>query len=66
MQSLYEEKSAISSCIPVKHLTKSVDNYLPHVKGIINQSLKTGIFPDEHKLDEVIPKKAGPFDKINY
>ena len=68
IQSLNMKKSAISSCIPVKHLTESVDIYLPFLKDIINQSLKNGIFPDELKLAKVIPlfKKADPFDKMNY
>ena len=45
-----------------------VDIYLPFLTGIINQALKNGIFPDELKLDEVIPlfKKVDPYDKINY
>ena len=62
------KKSAISSCILVKHLTESVDIYLPFLTDIITQSLKNGVFPDELKLAEVIPlfKKADPFDKINY
>ena len=66
MQSLSKKKPAINSCIPVKHLTESVDIYLPHLADSINQSLKNGIFPDELKLDEIVPKKADPFDKINY
>ena len=62
------KKSAISSCIPVKYLTESVDIYQPFLTDIINQSLQNCIFPDELKLAEVIPlfKKADPFDKINY
>ena len=58
----------ISSCIPVKHLTESVDMYLSFLTDIIHQSLKNDIFPNELKLTEVIPlfKKADPFDKINY
>ena len=62
------KKYAISSCIPVKHLTESVDIYLPFLTDIINQSLKNGIYPDELKLAEVIPsfKKADLFDKITY
>ena len=66
IQSLNMKKSAISSS--VKHLTESVDIYLPFLTDIINQSLKNGIFPDELKLAEVIPlfKNADPFDKINY
>ena len=49
------KKSAISSCIPVSHLTESVDIYLPFLTDIMNQSLKSFIFPDELKLAEVIP-----------
>ena len=68
IQSLNTRKSATSSCIPVKHLTASVDIYLPFLTDIINQSLKNGIFLDELKLVGVIPlsKKADPFNKINY
>ena len=55
IQSLNKTKSAISSCISVKHLTESVDIYLPFVTDIINQSLKICIFPDQLKLVEVIP-----------
>ena len=67
IQSLNKKNSAISSCIPVNHLTESVDIYLPLLTDIINQSLKNGKFPDEFKLAEVTPlfKKADPFDKIN-
>ena len=38
------KKSAISSCVPVKRLTESVDIYLPFLTYIINQSLKNSIF----------------------
>ena len=55
IQSLNMKKSAITSCIPVKHLTESVDIYLPFLTDIINHSLKNGIFPDELKLAQVIP-----------
>ena len=51
------KKSAISSCILVKHLTESVDIYLPFLTDIINQFNKNGLFPNELKLAE---------DKINY
>ena len=62
IESLNKKKSAISSCIRVKHLTESVDIYLPFLTDIISQS------PDELKLAEVIPliKKAYAFDKVNY
>ena len=50
MQSLNKKKSAISCCIPVKHLAQSLDIYLPFFTDIINQSLKNGISPDELKL----------------
>ena len=65
---LNKNRSEISLCILVNHLTESVDIYLPSLTNIISQSLKNGIFPDELKLTEVIPlfKKADPFDKINY
>ena len=68
IQFLNRKKSAIPSCIPVKHLTESVDIYLPFLTDVINQSLKNGTFPDKPKLVEVIPlfKKADSFDKINY
>ena len=55
IQSLNMKNSAISSCIPVDHLTESVNIYLPFLTDIINQFLKSGIFPDELKLAEVIP-----------
>ena len=55
IQSLNKKKSVISFCISVKHLSESVDIYLPFLTGIINHSLKNGIFPDELKLAEVIP-----------
>ena len=64
-KSLNRKKSAISSCMPVSILIDSTDIYLPLLKDIINDSLKTCIFPDELKLAEVI-KKADPFDKTNY
>lgn len=66
-QSLNRKKSSISSCIPVKHLTESVDIYRPFLTGIISQSLKNAIFPGEFKWAEVISvfKKTDPFDKIN-
>ena len=38
IQSLNMKKSAISSCIPVKHLTESVDVYLPFLT-ILSTSL---------------------------
>ena len=68
IKSLNREKSAISSYIPVSILSDLMDIYLPLLTGIINNSLKRGIFPDELKLAEVIPlfKKADPFDKTNY
>ena len=68
IQSLNKKKSAISSCIPGKHLTESVDIYLPFLTDIINHSLKNGIFPDELEFAEVILlfTKVDPFDKINY
>ena len=69
IHSLNNKKSAISSSyISVKHLTESVDIYLPLITDIINRSLKNGIFTDELELAEVIAlfKKADPFDKINY
>ena len=50
-----QKKSIITSCIPVKHLTESLDIYLPFLTGIINQSPKHDIFPDELKLAEVTP-----------
>ena len=34
---LSKKKSAISSCIPVVHLTESVDIYLPFLTNITNQ-----------------------------
>ena len=37
MQSLNEKKSAISSCIPVKHRTESVDISLSFLTDIFNQ-----------------------------
>ena len=68
MQPLNKKKSAISFCIPVIHLTESVDIYLQFLTDIINQPLKNSIFPDELELAEVIPifKKADPFEKMNY
>ena len=36
IHSLNKKKSAISSCIPVKHLTESVDIYLPLLTDVIN------------------------------
>ena len=36
IQSLIDIQSAISSCITVKHLTESVDVYLPILTDIIN------------------------------
>ena len=50
IQSVNKKKSAMSSCTPVKHLSESVDIYLPFLTDIINQSLKNGIFPNELKL----------------
>ena len=51
-----------------KSAIQSVDIYLLFLIGIINQSLKNDIFPEELKLAEVISlfKKADPFHKINY
>ena len=45
-----------------------MDIYLPRPIAIINDSLKTGIFPDELKLAEVISlfKKADPLDETNH
>ena len=45
-----------------------MDINLPLLTGVINESLKRGIFLDELKLAEVIPlfKKGDPFDKTNY
>ena len=67
-QPLNKKKSAISSCIPVKHLTESVEIYLPFFFWYYQPDTKNGILPDKLKLVEVIPllKKADPFDKINY
>ena len=67
IKSLNKKKSAISSCIPVKVLTDSVDTYLPIFTDIINSSVRNGTFPEELKLAEVTPlfKKADPFDKVN-
>ena len=44
-----------------------MDIYLPFLTDTINDSLKSGIFPDELKLAEVIPffQKADPFDESN-
>ena len=36
IHSLNKKKSAISSCIPVNHLTESVDIYLPLLTDVIN------------------------------
>ena len=61
IQSLNKKKSAISSCITVKHLTESVDIYPSFLTVIINQFLQSVIFPDELNLVELISL----FDKIN-
>ena len=68
MQSWNKKNCAISSCIPVKHITELVDINLPFLADIINQSLENGIFPNEHKLTEVLPlfKKADPFDRMDH
>ena len=68
MKSLNKEKSAISSCIPLKVLIDSVDRYLPIFTDIINSSTRNGTFSDEIKLTEVtlLFKKAEPFGKVNY
>ena len=55
MQFSNKKKSAISSCIPVEHLTETVDIYVPFLADIINQSHKNGMFSDELKLAKVIP-----------
>ena len=55
VRKIIQSLNKISSCISVKHLTESVDIYLPFVTDIINQSLKICIFPDQLKLVEVIP-----------
>ena len=55
MQSWNKKNSAISSCIPVKHITELVDINLLFLADIINQSLENGIFPKELKLAEVLP-----------
>ena len=65
---LNKEKSAISSCIPVKVLIDSVDTYLQVFTDIINSSIRNDTFPEELKLAEVTPlfKKADPFHKVNF
>ena len=68
IKSLNKKKSAISSCIPAKVLIDSVDTYLPIYTDIINNSKRSGTFPEELKLAEVTPflKMADHFDKVNY
>ena len=68
IKSLNRKEFAISSCISVSFLIDLMNIYLLLLTDIINDSLKSGIFPDELKLGEVIPlfKKADPFDKTNY
>ena len=48
-----KKKLEISSSVSVKHLTQFVDTCLPFLTGIINQSFKNSIFPDEFMLAEV-------------
>ena len=64
----WNNKSAIRSCILIKHLTESADIYLPFLTDFINHSIKNCILPDKLKLAEVMPlfKKADPFHNTNY
>ena len=48
-----KKKAEISSSVSVKHLTQFADICLPFLTGIINQSFKNSIFPDEFMLAEV-------------
>ena len=66
IKSLNKKKSAISSCIPVKVLTDSLDTYLPIFTDITNSFIRNGTFPEELNLAEMTPhfKKADPFYKV--
>ena len=68
IKNLPNDKANLYGDIPTKILKLSLESYLPELTKIINDCFQNGNFPNELKLDEVLPifKKGDNLLKENY